>query len=178
MYGCCRWGLTDAGRTVEPDHTDGVLRRSLLHNRFDDLSRSLQPGSRRRALQALGALGVAGLIDQFSPTGAAAKNKKKKKGKKAKGECPPPRTCPECPNQQPSCAGQPNGTPCGQLRVCKAGACVACGAFGGPCCGTACDPGATCVEGECRTCGGFHQPCCGQICTDGIPCEDGICQLG
>jgi hypothetical protein len=150
----------------------------MTQNRFDVLSRSLQTGSRRRALRAIGALGIAGLVDPFVRTEAKPKSKKKKSTAKSKQECPPPTTCPDRPNSQPSCAGQPNGAACGPLGVCKAGACVSCGAFGGPCCGTACDPGATCVEGECRTCGGFHQPCCGQICTDGIPCEDGICQLG
>ena len=149
----------------------------MTQNRFDLLSRSLQTGSRRRALGAIGALGFAGLVDPFVRTEAIAKSKKKKSKAKPKQDCPPPTTCPECPSSQVSCAGQPNGAACGQLGVCKTGACVACGAVGGPCCGTACDPGATCVEGECRTCGGFHQPCCGQICTDGIPCEDGICQL-
>ncbi len=148
----------------------------MTQNRFDVLSRSLQTGSRRGALRAIGALGVARLLDPFVPTGAAAKKKKKTRAK-CTGPCPPPTTCPECPSSQRSCAGQPNGTPCDQLGVCKGGACVACGAVGGPCCGTACDPGATCVAGECRTCGGFHQPCCGQICTDEVPCEDGICQL-
>jgi hypothetical protein len=57
-----RWSL------ITPTERHG----SPMHNRFDDLSRSLQPGSRRRALRTLGALGVAGLIDQFGLTGAAS----------------------------------------------------------------------------------------------------------
>src|SRR5215217_4135273 len=142
-------------------------------NQFAVLPRSLETGSRRRALRAMGAIGVAGLLDQFVRTGAEAKKKKHKTWQ----TCLPPTTCPECHDSQLSCAGQPNGTPCGQLGVCKTGACVACGADGSPCCGTACDPGATCVAGECRTYGGFHQPCCGQICTGELPCEDDICQL-
>jgi hypothetical protein len=48
-----------------------------MHNRFDDLSRSLQPGSCHRASIALGALDVAGLIDQFGLTRAEAKKKRK-----------------------------------------------------------------------------------------------------
>ncbi len=70
----------------------------MAQNQFDVLSRSLETGSRRQALRAIGALGIAGLLDQVVLTGAAARKKKRKAKARAKGACPAPTSCPECPN--------------------------------------------------------------------------------
>jgi len=71
-------------------------------DRFALLSRSLENRSRRGALRAMGALGVAGLVGRLGVTPAEARKKKGgKKKDKDKTSCPEC-TCPECTCPAPS----------------------------------------------------------------------------
>lgn len=117
-------------------------------SRFDALSRSFSAGHTRRGLSRL--LGVAAMGSAVALSGLAggsAKGKTRKKGKKKAR-----RSVPEIP-RLPFCATQPEGNPCGECRICRAGACVAAPDD------TACTGGGRCLLGVCQV-----PPACPALC--------------
>jgi hypothetical protein len=94
-------------------------------DRVDTLSRAVNNRSRRGAVQALGALGVAGLASRLGLQTSSAKKKRKKKDDDKQSDCP---TCPTCPEATtcPACAAglelRQNGT-CAR-KATGSGACL------------------------------------------------------
>lgn len=134
---------------------------------FDTLTRAFVELRSRRGLgRLLGGLLIAGSLSPLASVATVAKAKKgkkkaKKKAKRRDPVSPPPAFC----------AAQTEGTPCGECRVCRGGACgaapddTAC-AGDGLCLVGRCNPRPTCaMKGV--SCGANGTECCG-------PCSGGI----
>lgn len=123
-------------------------------DRFDGLTRALDPGSRRRVLGALAAVAlgaVAPLRDQLDIE--AKKKGKKKKNKKCKGK---KKTCGKKCIPKTDCC---KSSECGPGGTCEGGACTCAGVAPVECDGQDCD--------------------CGQVCrVDDAGSEPSVCQGG